>query len=79
MFATFAAHADQGAALMFTSGPAAGERDGSVAGEVVYHASLAPAEYRKLLAENGFSLRAYTADDPDCAGHTVWLARFTGG
>jgi SAM-dependent methyltransferase len=75
MFAVFAAHAGKGAVLMFTSGPAAGEAIGTFEGEPLYHASLDPAEYRELLGANGFEEIAHMADDPDCAGHTVWLAR----
>ena len=74
MFARFAAHASPGAPLLFTSGSAAGEAIGSYCGEPLYHASLDPAEYRALLAVNGFTVRAYQPDDPDCASHTVWLA-----
>lgn len=75
MFATFRAHAAPGAALMFTSGPAHGEATGDHAGEALYHASLAPEEYRALLAANGFDVVDHTANDADCAGHTVWLAQ----
>ncbi len=75
MFARFRAHAAPNAALMFTSGPAHGEATGDHAGEALYHASLSPEEYRALLAANGFDVMAHTANDPDCAGHTVWLAQ----
>lgn len=75
MFSVFAAHAGEGAALMFTSGPEAGEAIGSFEGEPLYHASLAPQEYRDLLGANGFEEIAYVANDPGCGGHTVWLAR----
>lgn len=44
-------------------------------GDPLYHASLDPAEYRALLAQNGFAVEVHIADDPDCGGHTVWLAR----
>lgn len=77
MFPVFAAHAAPRAALMFTSGPEAGEAIGSVEGESVYHASLAPAEYRALLAEAGFQVIDFVPEDPACNGHSVWLARFT--
>lgn len=77
MFATFAAHAAPGAALMFTSGHMAGVAIGEVAGEPIYHASLAPEDYRTLLADNGFKVLGYVPEDPDCGGHTIWLARFT--
>lgn len=79
MFAVFAAHAAPGAALMFTSGPRAGEAIGRYRGEPLYHASLDGAEYRLLLSEIGFKVVAQTNEDPDCDGHTVWLARRAGG
>lgn len=75
MFKVFAAHAAPGAALMFTSGPAHGEAIGSFEGEALYHGSLAPQEYRALLAENGFSVVDHVTEDPSCGGHTIWLAR----
>ena len=78
MFPVFAAHAEPEAALMFTAGPEAGERIGHVDGAPVYHASLAPKEYRALLAKAGFSVLRYVPEDPDCDLHTVWLARYRG-
>lgn len=75
MFATFRLHAAPDAALMFTSGPAHGEAMGDHAGEPLYHASLAPEEYRALLSAAGFDVSDYKANDADCAGHTVWLAQ----
>ena len=75
MFPRFRAHAALGAPLMFTSGLAHGEGLGSYGGEPLYHASLDPAEYRRLLAANGFEERAYVPQDPECYGHTVWLAQ----
>ena len=77
MFPVFAAHAAPGAALLFTSGPTAGTAIGSYRGEALHHASLDPAEYRALLAANGFRVVAHAVEDPDCGGHTVWLARFS--
>ena len=77
MFPIFAAHADHGAPLMFTGGPRAGEAIGSYCGEPLYHASLDPVEYERLLTSNGFSVRGYVAEDPGCGGHTVWLATFS--
>jgi len=76
MFPVFAAHANPRAALMFTSGPEEGERIGRVEGKPVYHASLDPKDYTKLLNENGFEVIAFTPEDPACRGHSVWLARF---
>lgn len=75
MFTMFRAHAAPGAALMFTSGPAEGVTTGSYQGEPLYHASLAPAEYRQLLAQHGFAVVAHRANDPGCGGHTVWLTK----
>ncbi len=76
MFATFAAHAAPRAALMFTSGHIAGEAIGTVADAPIYHASLDPDEYRQLLDEAGFKVLRYTAEDPNCGQHTVWLAQY---
>lgn len=75
MFPIFRDHAAEGAALLFTSGPSHGEAVGSFEGEPLYHASLDPAEYRALLRENGFAVIEHVVEDPDCGGHTVWLAR----
>jgi hypothetical protein len=75
MFAIFHAHACAGTALMFTSGPRHGEAIGSYQGERLYHASLAPEEYRGLLSSYGFALVSHQAEDPLCGLHTVWLAR----
>lgn len=75
MFPIFARHAATGAALMFTSGPSAGERVGSYRGEPLYHASLDADEYRRLLRANGFEVVAHVVEDPACGGRTVWLAR----
>jgi cyclopropane fatty-acyl-phospholipid synthase-like methyltransferase len=78
MLSRFAAHARTGAPLMFTSGPAEGKATGSYRNEPLYHASLGPAEYRKLLSDAGFDVQAFVAEDPACGGHTVWLATYAG-
>jgi SAM-dependent methyltransferase len=75
MFPIFRRHSAAGAALMFTSGPEAGEAIGLLEGEPLYHASLAPAEYRSLLEANGFHVAAHVAEDETCGTRTVWLAR----
>lgn len=77
MFPVFAAHAAPGAVLMFTCGPEAGEAFGKVEGETVYHASLSSAEYGACLRMAGFETLAWRAGDPDCAMHSVRLARRT--
>lgn len=75
MFPVFAAHANPGAPLMFTSGPRHGIAMGEYRGETLFHSSLSPDDYRALLAAHGFSLEAFVPEDPGCGGHTVWLAR----
>ncbi len=79
MFATFAALAAHHATLMFTSGHIAGEAIGQVADAPIYHASLAPEDYRALLAEAGFKVLRYTPEDPTCFQHTIWLAQYVEG
>ena len=75
MFPLFRVHAAQGTALLFTSGPAHGEAIGNFEGEPLYHGSLDPAEYRNLLDENGFAVIDHVVEDPECGGHTIWLAK----
>lgn len=75
MFAQFARHAKLGTVLMFTSGPAQGEAIGELFGQALYHASLAPEEYHHLLVQYGFQVLKMVAEDPECTGHTIWLAR----
>lgn len=75
MFTVFAEHVASGGALMFTSGPRAGEAIGSYQGEALYHASLAPEDYERLLAAHGFDVIDHVAEDATCGGHTIWLAR----
>jgi trans-aconitate methyltransferase len=76
MFPRFASHAQLGAPLLFTSGTSEGEAIGVYCEESLYHASLGPAEYEQLLATNGFMVRAYKAEDPECGEHTVWLTTY---
>ncbi len=75
MFKVFDTHAGPAAALMFTSGPEHGVAIGTFEGEPLYHASLDPQEYRSLLDGIGFRVVSHVADDPDCGGHTIWLAQ----
>ncbi len=75
MFAIFRRHAAPGAALMFTSGPSAGEVVGDYRGDPLYHASLDSAEYRALLHNNGFNVAKHIVEDPDCGSRTIWLAQ----
>ena len=75
MFRVFRDHAAPGAALMFTSGSSDGVAMGTFGGEPLYHASLAPQDYRALLDENGFDVVTNVFDDPNTGGHSIWLAR----
>lgn len=77
MFPVFRDHALPGAALMFTSGPYAGEAIGSYRGDALYHASLDPAAYASLLTHSGFAVLAHVVEDQTCGGRTVWLASLT--
>jgi hypothetical protein len=36
---------------------------------------LAPEEYRTLLKSSGFRVVTNIVDDPNCGGHTIWLAQ----
>ena len=76
MFRQFARFAQQGTVLMFSSGPSYGEAIGDLFGDALYHASLAPEEYRALLKQYGFEVVKMVAEDVECTGHTVWLAQF---
>jgi SAM-dependent methyltransferase len=78
MFPVFAAHAAPGATLLFTTGPGASESWGRVGASPVYHASLEPGAYRRLLSRAGFEVVWFRPEDADLAGHSVWLARFRG-
>jgi len=78
MFPIFAKHSRNGTPLMFTSGTAFGEAIGTYQDEPLYHASLETAEYRALLAKNGFTVVSHAVEDETCGGHTIWLARHGG-
>lgn len=75
MFAIFAQHSHPGSALMFTSGTDHGIAMGEFEGEPLFHASLAADEYRCVLKANGYEVVESVIEDPQCAGHTVWLAK----
>src|SRR5215470_539756 len=77
MFAVFDAHAGNDAVLMFNTGPDHGEAASTFTfkGEELYHASLAPAEYRALLDRIGFQVVHHIANDVRSGGRTAWLCR----
>lgn len=64
-----------GGIFLFNSGPAHGETMGSQFGEELYHASLAPWEYRALFEQLGLTEMAFAPHDAITGGRTVWLAR----
>lgn len=76
--AAMAAHLRPGGVLMLTVGPEAGEAEGRVGEEAVYHASLSPAGYAACLEENGMRMMAFLAEDPEADFHSVLMARRTG-
>jgi cyclopropane fatty-acyl-phospholipid synthase-like methyltransferase len=77
MFAVFDAHANDQAVLMFNTGPEHGEATSTFTfeGEPLYHASLAPDEYRDLLDHHGFQVVHHVANDRRSGGRTAWLCR----
>ena len=78
MFPIFDQLSHPGSALMFTSGTGNGIAMGQFEGEPLFHASLAPDEYRALLSAHGFEVIDVIMEDPQCTGHTVWLAQKRG-
>ena len=79
MFPVFGAHLADGGLLLFTTGPGEGNTSGSMEGLEFPYSSLAPEEYRRLLAGQGLEVLLHKAEDPACGGHTVWLARRKAG
>jgi hypothetical protein len=77
MLAVFAAHAGDHAVLLFNTGPEHGESASTFTfkDEELYHASLAPAEYRALLERHGFDVVRHVANDVRSGGRTAWLCR----
>jgi SAM-dependent methyltransferase len=76
MFDVFARHAAQSTVLMFNTGSAHGESVGEYRDDPLYHASLAPDEYRLLLSDIGFEIVAHAVEDWQTGGgRTVWLTR----
>ncbi|UAK25525.1 class I SAM-dependent DNA methyltransferase [Sphingomonas nostoxanthinifaciens] len=75
MFERFQAHAEHGAALMFTSGNQEGIAIGDLEGDPLHHGSLNSDEYRALLDAARFDVVAHVVADLTCGGRTVWLAQ----
>lgn len=64
-----------GGVALFNTGPARGVAIGELEGDDLFHASLAPHEYRAVFMECRLSEIAHRIEDPDCGGMTVWLVR----
>jgi len=75
MFPIFQQHIAPQGLLLFTSGSQAGTAMGNIYGHELFHASLAPEEYKSLLKRHGFALLLHRVKDPECGEHTVWLAQ----
>ena len=63
------------ATLLFTVGTTNGEVTGTVAGQTVYHASLSPDEYRKILSELDFGSIEIILEDSEVLGRSILFAR----
>jgi hypothetical protein len=77
MFAIFDAHANERAVLMFNTGPEYGEAASTFTfkDKQLYHAGLAPAEYRALLEHRRFDMVAHVTNDRQSGGRTAWLCK----
>lgn len=76
MFATFRKHTAPSGVLIFTSGLTEEEAiGGNLFGDTLYHASLDTQEYARLLDDHGYCVILHRVEDPDCGGHTVWVAQ----
>ncbi len=78
MFRVFINHLNHNGILLFTSGPEEGEVWSDNGGEMIYHASLSPNEYKQLLKQHKLELLDYVINDKNCNDHTVWLAKYRG-
>lgn len=66
---------EPGGVLLFNTGSARDETIGCQFGEDLYHASLAPADYRALFATHGLIEVTFTPHDQGAGGRAIWLAR----
>ncbi len=82
MFPSFAKHSRPGGILVFSSGTSEGEGWSPMHGHdnaQMFHASLDTREYRVLLEQYGFTVLKYVETDPNCRGHTYWIAQKSTG
>jgi 2-polyprenyl-3-methyl-5-hydroxy-6-metoxy-1,4-benzoquinol methylase len=76
MFQIFESLINREGILLFTTGHENGEVWSDNGGERLYHASLDPEEYKKLLTEYHFEIIKYKLNDEKCGGACVWVARY---
>ena len=75
MFQTFSSCAKSGGPLMFTAGPEHGEAINPLWDAPLYHASFSKDEYCDLLKQSAFHVISHKLEDPECGGHSIYLAR----
>ncbi|MBK24633.1 MAG: SAM-dependent methyltransferase [Halobacteriovorax sp.] len=61
--------------LMMTVGPEEGEVLGKVNNCDVYHSSLSEKEYRSIFEKMNFDIIEFMANDSECNGHSILLAK----
>jgi cyclopropane fatty-acyl-phospholipid synthase-like methyltransferase len=70
----FADYLNSNGSLLLTIGHESGEVTGTVAGEKVYHSSLAVDEYKAILSNTGFDNVEIELEDESCGFHSILLA-----
>lgn len=71
----FSEHLNDNGVLLITIGHEAAEVIGTVEGDPVYHSSLAPEEYKKILYSLGFTQITIKLKDENCNFHSILLAK----
>jgi SAM-dependent methyltransferase len=71
----FFSYVKPGGLLVFTSGDVHGEIWAKNGGIELYHASLAPEVYHKILEANKMKVLIYKKKDPMCGEASVWVAQ----
>ncbi|RYY29308.1 MAG: class I SAM-dependent methyltransferase [Sphingomonadales bacterium] len=66
---------EPGGAILFNTGPARGEEIGHQFDEDIYHASMAPEEYRALFETFGLVEIDFAPNDIGTGGRSVWFVR----
>jgi SAM-dependent methyltransferase/GNAT superfamily N-acetyltransferase len=74
----FSDHLNTKGFLVFTSGVDNGEIWSNNGGEMLFHASLSPDEYKMILEKLNMNIVMNTISDPECGGATIWIAKKEG-